>query len=185
MFWHQILFSLWLFWPAGMATLIPVLVAHTPGLRNWNWPMDFGKKWRGRRLLGEHKTWRGFLAGWLVGSIWAVGQAFVYSHTSFIQSIYPLGFSPAVFIWVGILVSLGAVVGDAVGSFAKRQLGIAPGQSWFPWDQLDFVIGGLLLSLAVVRLNGSFYLIIPLVWLCIHLFFGFLGYITRLKPAIL
>jgi CDP-2,3-bis-(O-geranylgeranyl)-sn-glycerol synthase len=180
---HRILFALWLFWPAGIATLLPVLAAHVPLLKRWNTLMDFGRSWQGRRLLGDHKTWRGFLAGWLGGSIWAWTQSILYQHSTFIQGIYPAGFNSDVFIWVGIVVSLGAVFGDAVGSFAKRQLDIPSGESWFPWDQLDFIFGGLLLSLLVVRLPWQQYLIIPAVWLCIHLLFGFLGFITKLKPA--
>jgi CDP-2,3-bis-(O-geranylgeranyl)-sn-glycerol synthase len=182
---HQILFALWLFWPAGVATLLPVFAAHTPLIKKWNMPMDADKSWHGHRLLGDHKTWRGFFAGWLGGSLWAWVQTAWYQHSSFIQSIYPAGFDPNMFIWVGIIISLGAVVGDAVGSFAKRQLDIPSGQSWFPWDQLDFILGGLLLSLLVVRLPRALYLLIPAIWLCVHLLFGLLGYITKLKPAII
>jgi CDP-2,3-bis-(O-geranylgeranyl)-sn-glycerol synthase len=32
-------------------------------------------------------------------------------------------------------------VGDAVKSFFKRQIGVAPGASWIGFDQLDFFIG--------------------------------------------
>ena len=38
-----------------------------------------------------------------------------------------------------------AMGGDAAKSFAKRRLGIAPGKPWFPWDQVDFVLGALIL----------------------------------------
>jgi CDP-2,3-bis-(O-geranylgeranyl)-sn-glycerol synthase len=182
---HRILFALWVFWPAGIATLLPVLAAHMPVLKNWSALMDAGRSWRGRRLLGDHKTWRGFLAGWLGGSLWAGVQVLIFHHSGFIRSIYPAGFNPEFFIWLGILVSLGSVVGDAAGSFVKRRLDVASGESWFPWDQLDFILGGLLLSLPLVRLDWSFYIIIPVVWLCIHLLFGFLGYFTKLKPRII
>jgi CDP-2,3-bis-(O-geranylgeranyl)-sn-glycerol synthase len=182
---HQILFALWLFWAAGIATLLPVLAAHAPVARGWNAPMDAGRHWRGHRLLGDHKTWRGFFAGWLGGSIWAWVQTGIYNHSNFVQSVYPAHFDPGIFIWLGILVSLGAVVGDAVGSFAKRQLNIPSGESWFPWDQLDFIIGGLVFGLLAVRLQWIEYVIIPIVWLGVHLIFGFLGYVTKLKPAII
>ncbi len=35
--------------------------------------------------------------------------------------------------------------GDAAKSFVKRRLGIAPGKPWIPWDQVDFVLGALIL----------------------------------------
>jgi hypothetical protein len=42
---------------------------------------------------------------------------------------------------VGFLQGLGTGVGDAVQSFCKRRIGIAPGHSWIGFDQLDFIVG--------------------------------------------
>lgn len=57
--------------------------------------------------------------------------------------------------WFGLTMGLAAMVGDAVKSFFKRRIGIAPGLPWIPADQLDFVFAGILvLSLWV-----------PLAWL--------------------
>ena len=36
------------------------------------------------------------------------------------------------------------MAGDSVKSFFKRRLKISPGQQWIPFDQLDFILGGLL-----------------------------------------
>lgn len=36
--------------------------------------------------------------------------------------------------------------GDALKSFCKRRLKIAPGARWIPADQLDFVLGALALA---------------------------------------
>jgi CDP-2,3-bis-(O-geranylgeranyl)-sn-glycerol synthase len=38
------------------------------------------------------------------------------------------------------------MAGDSAKSFVKRRVGIAPGQSWVPFYQLDFVIGALVLT---------------------------------------
>ena len=32
-------------------------------------PVDFGKSWKGKRLLGDGKTWRGFIGGALIGGL--------------------------------------------------------------------------------------------------------------------
>jgi len=182
---HDILFALWLFWPAGVGTLLPVFAAHTPGLKKWDAPMDFGKSLRGHRIFGDHKTWRGFLAGWLGGSLWGAVQVYWYHHSHFIQNFYPDSFPADKFLLIAILISLGSVIGDAVGSFFKRQLDIPSGKSWFPADQLDFIIGGMILALPVVRLELSLYVLILVTWLTIHLFFGVLGYITHLKDGLI
>ena len=44
-------------------------------------------------------------------------------------------------LWLGVLMGLGTGIGDAVKSFFKRQIGIAPGASWIGFDQLDFFVG--------------------------------------------
>jgi CDP-2,3-bis-(O-geranylgeranyl)-sn-glycerol synthase len=185
MFGRDILFALWFFWPAGVATLLPVFAAHMPLLKRWDTPMDFRKTYRGKRLLGTHKTWRGFLAGWIGGSLWAWVQTVWYHHSSFVQSVYPSSFNPDLFLAAGILLSFGSVLGDAVGSFIKRRLDIPSGQAWFPWDQLDFILGGLICSLVVLRLQLFEYVLIVVVWLGVHLLFGLLGYLTRLKPSVI
>ena len=44
----------------------------------------------------------------------------------------------------GLLMGLGAGIGDAVKSFLKRRIDIEPGASWPFFDQLDFFIGAYL-----------------------------------------
>jgi CDP-diglyceride synthetase len=45
------------------------------------------------------------------------------------------------------------MTGDAVKSFFKRRLGITPGKSWFPFDQLDFVLGAILF-VSIIKFPG-------------------------------
>ena len=72
--------ALWLFLAVLGAPLL-----HAPVLR-WNLlpalarPLDGGRRWRGRRLLGDNKTWRGALcmtAGVRAGHPRAVAMAVV------------------------------------------------------------------------------------------------------------
>jgi CDP-2,3-bis-(O-geranylgeranyl)-sn-glycerol synthase len=37
------------------------------------------------------------------------------------------------------------MAGDSAKSFFKRRLGIPPGSPWIPFDQLDFVLGAMIL----------------------------------------
>lgn len=115
--------TLWFFLPALVANMAPVLIRRLP---LGAWPIDGGRTWRGRRLLGDNKTWRGLIAGLTFGSI-----------TSLLQG-YSLGWG----VWLGC----GALCGDALKSFFKRQLDIPPGHPWRPWDQIDVVIGVLLFT---------------------------------------
>ena len=51
--------------PGIFANMTPVLIRN-----HWKFlerPVDFNLKWfDGKRLLGDHKTWRGFISGTLV-----------------------------------------------------------------------------------------------------------------------
>jgi CDP-2,3-bis-(O-geranylgeranyl)-sn-glycerol synthase len=44
------------------------------------------------------------------------------------------------------------MAGDAVKSFLKRRAGIRPGRPWIPFDQIDFVVGELVLVWTVADL---------------------------------
>jgi CDP-2,3-bis-(O-geranylgeranyl)-sn-glycerol synthase len=69
---------------------------------------------------------------------------------------------------------------DALKSFFKRQCNIAPAASWFPFDQVDYVIGGIVFTACYVRLNWIQYLLLFLIWALLHPFATFIGY--TLKP---
>jgi CDP-2,3-bis-(O-geranylgeranyl)-sn-glycerol synthase len=45
------------------------------------------------------------------------------------------------------------MAGDSLKSFVKRLKGIPPGRPWIPMDQLDFIVGSLLLISPFVALS--------------------------------
>jgi CDP-2,3-bis-(O-geranylgeranyl)-sn-glycerol synthase len=120
-------------------------------------PMDGGRKLKdGRRILGDGKTWRGFAGGVLlaagVGCImnWAgtmlpADWVTPWSRGDWTYSIDWQAALPAVF-----LLCLGAMLGDALGSFIKRRTGIERGGKALLLDQLGFLVIALLLPAAVM-----------------------------------
>jgi CDP-2,3-bis-(O-geranylgeranyl)-sn-glycerol synthase len=80
-----------------------------------------------------------------------------------------------------VLLSFGALFGDMVKSFFKRQLGVASGKSWFPFDQIDYIVGGLAFSAIVVRLEATQYISVLVVWFALHLISSYIGYLLKLK----
>jgi CDP-2,3-bis-(O-geranylgeranyl)-sn-glycerol synthase len=52
-------------------------------------------------------------------------------------------------LWLGLLFGAGALVGDATKSYFKRLRGIPSGDKWWPFDQIDFILGStIFVSLA-------------------------------------
>jgi len=160
----------WLLAPAGLANMMPILIPRIPFLAH---PVDFGKKYLGKRILGSHKLFHGFVVGTLGGVLGVYIQQWTFSFTQVISIIDYSAVNP----WVlGSLLGFGALFGDSVKSFFKRQRGIKPGKSWMPFDQIDWVIGSLVFL--------SFYMLVSLdIWLTgiilffvVHILARFLGY---------
>ena len=145
--------SFWIMFPAYVSGSAAVLFKGTR-------PMDFGASWRGNRLLGDGKTWEGFIFGGLTGVFAGTMQqlfstltgqshlnAFGYAYAgSFDPGLQPL-MSPGSLAVIASL-SYGGLVGDLLKSFVKRRMGLKRGSpSPFLMDQLDFVLGAWLVTL--------------------------------------
>lgn len=138
-----VLQTLWFFLPAMTANMAPVLVSHSRFLLSLAYPLDGGYTWQGKRLLGHHKTLSGLVLGLLVGGSTGWLQHLAYGSSA-LQSISLISYASVfVSIYIGILLGAGALLGDAVKSFFKRRLDIAPGQPWIPLDQIDLVLGAI------------------------------------------
>lgn len=172
----MILEAIWFFWPAGVANMVPVLAMKIPVLKDLKAPMDFGKTYKGQRIFGANKTWRGLITGIIFATI-AIGiQKYLFDHSLFFLELSWLDYRPASVWLLGPLFGAGALIGDAVESAFKRRQNIAPGNSWFPFDQIDYIVGGCLFSLPIVQLGLSQYLWVLFTWVGVHLLTVLIGY---------
>lgn len=113
--------------PCYLANATPVVVAKIVKRTH---PMDGGLCFLdGRRILGDGKSIEGFLSGILAGT--AMGLALKQVSLLSVQEAFVL--------------SLGTMLGDALGSFVKRRLGIERGEPAPLLDQLTFLLVALLL----------------------------------------
>ena len=108
-------------------------------------PIDGGRTWGGRRVLGDGKTWRGTAVGTLAGVLLALGLNVVSAPVSTV-----IGVSLPVFpLPAAVGLAFGAMLGDIGASFIKRRSGRERGAAFPGLDQLDFVVGALLLAFIV------------------------------------
>jgi len=105
-------------------------------------PIDGGRTWGGRRVLGDGKTWRGTLVGTLAGVALAVGLDAVAPAVSGAVGVDLPGFP----LIAGVALAAGAMLGDILASFLKRRTGRERGASFPIVDQLDFVAVSLALT---------------------------------------
>ncbi len=109
-------------------------------------PIDGGRKWRGKRIFGDGKTWKGLFIGTLAGSI--IGLFWYYlSQSPPLNQVYFNTFDFRIIDPLfGFYLGFGALFGDIVKSFLKRRVGIKRGDPWFGFDQLDLVAGSLVFA---------------------------------------
>lgn len=178
----EVFLALWFFLPAGIANASPILVAPLPVIKNWNFPIDMGRTFRGKRILGSHKTWRGLIVGVLTATLvlWLQQVAIAHSHTLRTWTDQ-VDYSSLPVLIVGPLFGLGALGGDAIESFFKRQKGVAPGKGWFPFDQTDYIIGGALATAPFIELKITQYIELLAIWLVVHLIASYVGFLLHLK----
>ena len=150
-------------------------------------PVDFGKKdSKGVRWIGDGVTWRGLIAGTLIGMLTGAVQGLL--APSILSAIGPYIITPIITdvhsgIIIGFLLGFGALVGDALGSFLKRRLGIGRGKPAPFLDQLDFIIVALIFVSPVVKLDPLFILIAIVLTLIIHLVANGGAYLLGLKDV--
>lgn len=174
--WLFIAQAFWFILPAGIANIAASLSRHLPWL---NYPVDFGRSWRGKRIFGDHKTWRGVIFGTLAGLLFFWLQWYL-SKFGFFQRISLFDYSQSSWL-VGFLLASGAVWGDVVKSFFKRRKNLAPGQPWIPFDQIDYTLGALLLTSLVYFPGWGVAIFIVVFGFLLHILFNLLGYMLRLQ----
>ena len=175
------LFILWYFLPAGLANTAPIFASHLPYLKKFDYPLDGFKKYRGKRILGDHKTIRGIISGVIVGIVVAWIEIWMYRDLAVVKGFVPLDYGQMNPFWLGFLAGMGALSGDAVKSFFKRQWAIPSGKSWFPFDQIDYIVGGCLLMALYVPLSFIQYILLFVVWFLLHPIATVIGYWLKLK----
>jgi len=153
-------------------------------------PVDLKKNFTdGRRLLGDGVTWRGTIIGIIIGTLIAAlqGVIFMYYGDVFamlpgwtnLAGIIPNGYGE--WILLGLALSGGALIGDAAGSFLKRRINIERGRPAPFLDQLDFVIGALILASIVVTIPLSVIILIIIFSAILHLAANTIAYLLGLK----
>lgn len=123
------------------AFVLPAYVANAvPVLFRGKTPIDLGATLPDKkRLLGQGKTVKGFVAGVFFGTLFGI---ILWANLN----IYSLGFQEKAI--AAFLLSLGTMSGDALGSFIKRRMGFKQGQALAIFDQLFFLIVALAFAFA-------------------------------------
>ncbi len=179
-----LLLGFWYILPAYVANGFAVFARLIPSTH----VIDGGRLFRdGRFIFGPGKTWEGFFGGLISGVL--IGGLQVFSAPILQALIVQAGLNlppelqPIVLLSLPlvVVVALGALVGDIIGSFIKRRLNIARGRPAPLLDQLDFVIMAMVFGLIITPLPVVLVIFLLIVTPIFHLLANVIGYFLRLK----
>jgi len=162
--------ALWFIAPAYAANSFPVLMRGKV-------PLDGRRFFRGRRLLGDGKTLEGTIGGILFGIFIGLIQVFYQHLVPQEWGLRLIGMTAPMVV----LLSVGALAGDIVGSFIKRQRGMERGEKAVPLDQLGFLVAALLFVAPVFIPNVVTLIILFIVTPGLHLVSNMFGYMVKIK----
>ena len=180
-------------------TLHMVMVKH-----NWfsglKVPIDGGRLFRGRRLIGDHKTWRGVfvmtvftglfgaLLG-LVGGVWAQRTNVApFRYDQVVGSSTALSFALAYAI-VNVVLGMAYALGELPNSMIKRRLNVEPGKTprgvkgalFLLMDQADSALAVLLAAVLVFGLSWQLFAVGLASLTLLHLAFNAGLYAARIR----
>ncbi|MBN2367637.1 CDP-archaeol synthase [Candidatus Woesearchaeota archaeon] len=173
-----VLRSLWFLLPAYVANMMPIFVRK---LDFFDYPVDFNMKFMGKPLFGRSKTIRGFIFGTSGAILMAYVQYLMYANMAFFRDISILEYTRSGFLWIGVVIGLGSLLGDLIKSFFKRRIGIKPGHTWLFFDQSDYVFGAIFFSSFFFDVKILYVFIMVPLSIVLHFISVYLGYHLKLR----
>jgi CDP-2,3-bis-(O-geranylgeranyl)-sn-glycerol synthase len=168
---NELIVAFWLMLPAYLPNNCAALFGG--GL-----PLDMGLSLQdGKRIMGDGKTFRGTIAGTICGVLFGLFLNLLAPSIGLPAFGQGWGQIPVLF---GL--SMGAMLGDMAAAFFKRRLGLGRGAPLAVIDQLDFVVGSWLLTLALVpawfwqNFTLTIILIVLIITPILHRMVNILGY---------
>ena len=195
--------AMWIIFPAYLANAVAVPV--TRRLRNQLHYIDGGRMLLGQRLFGDGKTVEGFLLASAIGIAGGIAQiilapVFQWVSLRWLDAYQTILVDRAQVIFYvsgnmatlgrALLYPVGAMAGDLLGSFIKRRLRIPRGAKAPLLDQLDFIVGVMLLTLpftfagwSFLQLDPMYIVLIVVLTPAIHLATNKLAFRMRIKDV--
>ncbi len=156
-------------------------------------PIDGGHNWKdGERILGDHKTWKGFAGYLLYNTICMILWGFVCKGTNLEDYNFfyrALENNVVNNLWIGLMLGGAYALAELPNSFLKRRLGIVPGKTisgywkvfFIFFDQADSVFGCVLVVAICYPMSIGFYLVYVLLGAATHILINMLLYGMKLR----
>lgn len=165
----NILSIFYFFLPAYIANMAPVIA------KKLNLPFDIPIN---KTKLGKNKTYRGLIFGYLA----ALSFLYLQKNWFFLQSDL-INYQKESLFFISFLMTFGALGGDALKSYFKRKKGIKSGKPWFPFDQIDLILGAILCTFPFYTLPILETFIILILTPILHFLTNLISYKLKIKDV--
>ena len=179
--------------PTILAGIVVMIWCKLPILPIFAYPIDRGKNFiDGRRIFGDHKTWKGLIGYVLFNTIFTVlwGRIISGKGAESLDFFYQHHENTLKFnLLVGVLLGLGYSLLELPNSFIKRRLDIKPGKTLTGFtkvffiflDQADSLFGVALVVWIFYPLGILLYLAFIIVGAATHLLLNMMLYFMKLR----
>jgi hypothetical protein len=152
-------------------------------------PVDRGRKFRGKRIFGDNKTYRGLAVVSLGTAIGFGLQSLLLHRIASVRSVELFDYAVFKSVALGLAVGVAAMLSELPNSFIKRQFEIAPGtaaKGWkalifYVYDQIDFLLGAWLVLAIVVPVTVGRVLLSAGLLLVAHQIMSSVGYALGMR----
>jgi hypothetical protein len=180
---------LYLYAPLLLSAAISGVVMRFDWLRALRRPIDFGLTFRGKRVFGDSKTWRGLAVA--VGGCVLGATIQRYAIGARAGSLALLDYETLDIFAFGAAMGGTAIAGELPNSFVKRRLDIAPGTTasgplsilFYVWDQIDLLTLSLPALSYWVRMDLKVVLTGVIVGLMLHPLTSLIGYVMGARRS--
>src|SRR5215470_4891955 len=152
-------------------------------------PIDRGRKFRGKRIFGDNKTYRGVVVVSLGTAIGFGLQSLLLHRIASVRSVELFDYEFFKSVALGLAIGVAAMLSELPNSFIKRQFEIAPGtaaRGWkavifYVYDQIDFLLGAWLVLAVVVPVTAGRLLLSAVLLLVAHQIMSSVGYALGMR----
>lgn len=165
--------SLYLILPAYFGNMMPIIAEK---LR-----LPFGNP-ISKKHFGSHKTYRGFYTGY-IGALLCLFIQYYLQKSGYLNEYTILDYQNMNLFLYAFLFGIGALTGDLVKSYFKRKIGKKEGDCWFPFDQLDLILGASLFLWPFKIMSPEVFLTIVIVTPLLHFLTNVTAYFLGIKKV--
>ena len=130
--------------PVIAAAIFHMIIVKMDCCKLLSYPLDHNYTFRGKRIFGKNKTYRGVVIMILASIFFSFLYLYGVRNSVYMEEYNLLDFENYSFIFYGVLFGLGYVIGELPNSFMKRQMDIEVGKAsnifMIILDQIDSVL---------------------------------------------